>query len=97
MFRTRKAKKLLRNARALLADNEWIQGDSIRHFEDGRVGYCLIGAMLEADGGKEHEVFAQAENRFLQRNGIHGFGIAGFNDGVCKTKADALAALDKAI
>ena len=70
----------------------WVQGS----YGDNKRGYCLMGAIKRAYRGFLSQ--RQAEEAVCSALGIHACltGMATWNDEVCKSKRQVLAALRKA-
>jgi hypothetical protein len=76
-------------ARALV-ERGWCQG--ISHDNTGSVDkYCVLGAIDQASSGDSSEA------KFALRKVVGGIYLADWNDAPERTKADVLAAFDRAI
>ena len=85
--------KALVEARALI-ERGWCQ-KTVRTFIDGHLRYCAIGAMIEVSGIGEICTLARP---FEDATGLSSTSEIGhWNDDPSRTKADVVAAFDRAI
>lgn len=95
MATKKKPTTLLQTLKAVrsLVSTRWIKGDYRRKMSDGKLSYCLVGALRKVDGPFENNA------RLLIKEALpKSFGfIEYFNDYSGTTHEKMLAVVDKAI
>jgi NAD-dependent dihydropyrimidine dehydrogenase PreA subunit len=93
-------REIMQRAKGLIQRNGWARGDEEAFDPDRQAGYCVATACVaacskaELDAGHERALVLH----FKAANGIDPYApIADWNDAPGRTKAEMLAAFDKAI
>jgi len=87
--------ELVRNGLEFLKTHEWGQGDYRSLDGNGRMCYCLIGALAEGNMSSSLEIGTSSELEFIRS--FLGRPVHKWNDEPGRTKQDVLDLLERAV